>query len=118
MRWAEALEDTASASIPRSMEELPVTDRQISVPSESIGHLLDMIENRIREIGETYQANGRSHQDDLEITAFRAMARQLGFDFEVSATSSGLPLLDMNSRRLIDPVSPRSAGASRKTGNG
>jgi hypothetical protein len=71
------------------MKETPVTDKQVNVPSESIDHLLNMIENRIREIGETYQANGRSYQDDLEITALRAMARQLGFDFEVSSISSG-----------------------------
>lgn len=66
-----------------------MTDKQINVPSESIGLLLNMIGNRLREIGETYQANGRSYQDDLEITALRAMARQLGFDFEISAVSSG-----------------------------
>lgn len=66
-----------------------MTDKQINVPSESIVHLLNMIEGRIREIGETYQENGRSYQDNLEITALRAIARQLGFDFEVSAVSSG-----------------------------
>lgn len=64
-------------------------DKQINVPTESIDYLLSMIENRIREIGETYQANGRSYHDDLEITGLRAMARQLGFDFEVSAVASG-----------------------------
>ncbi|MCD5996947.1 hypothetical protein KDX38_25485 [Pseudomonas sp. CDFA 602] len=66
-----------------------MTDKQINVPTESIGSLLNMIEKRIREIGKTYQENGRSYQDDLEITALRAMARQLGFDFEVSSISSG-----------------------------
>jgi hypothetical protein len=66
-----------------------VTDKQINVPTESIDHLLSMIENRIREIGETYQANSRNYHDDLEITGLRAMAQQLGFDFEVSAVSSG-----------------------------
>lgn len=64
-------------------------DKQINVPSESVAHLLGMIENRIREIGKTYQANGRNHQDDLEITGLRAMSRQLGCDFEVTAVSSG-----------------------------
>lgn len=48
-----------------------------------------MIEKRIREIGKTCQENGRSYQDDLEITDLRAMARQLGVDFEVSSVTSG-----------------------------
>ncbi|WP_375122166.1 hypothetical protein [Pseudomonas sp. LW8] len=65
-----------------------MTDKQITVPTESIAHLLKMIESRILEIGKTYYANGQSYQDDLEITALRAMAQQLGFDFEVSSNGS------------------------------
>ncbi|WP_411566775.1 hypothetical protein ACLIN3_27520 (plasmid) [Pseudomonas orientalis] len=70
-------------------KELHMTDKQINVPTESIGTVLNMIEKRIHEIGKTYQDNGRSYQDDLEISFLRAMARQLGFDFEVSSVSSG-----------------------------
>jgi hypothetical protein len=66
-----------------------VDAKLINVPLGSVDYLLDMIENRIREIGKTYQANGRSYHDDLEMTAIRAMSRQLGFDFEVSSISSG-----------------------------
>lgn len=73
-----------------------MTDKQINIPSESIGLLLSMIENRIREIGKTYKANGSSYQDDLEITALRAVARQLGFDFEVSSISSGFAVTRYN----------------------
>lgn len=66
-----------------------MSNKQITVPSEFAESLLDLIEQRICEIGKTYQANGRSFQDDLEITAFRAMAQQLGFDFEVLSKSEG-----------------------------
>lgn len=66
-----------------------MTDKQITVPSEFTESLLAVIENRIREIGKNYQANGRSYHDDLEITGLRAMARQLGFDYEVSSVASG-----------------------------
>lgn len=73
-----------------------MTDKQITVPSEYASSLLDLIEERIREIGKKYQANGRSNQDDLEITAFRAMARQLGFDFEVLSEESGFVITRHN----------------------
>lgn len=66
-----------------------MTDKQINVPSESIVHLLNMIEGRIREIGKTYHENGQGYQDDLEISALRDMARQLGFDFEILADPTG-----------------------------
>lgn len=72
----------------------------INVPLESVDYVLDMIENRIREIGGTYQANGRSYHDDLEMTALRAMSRQLGFDFEVSSISSGFAV----TRHVHQPV--------------
>tara|TARA_B100001059_G_scaffold231687_1_gene268026 strand:- start:282 stop:740 length:459 start_codon:yes stop_codon:yes gene_type:complete len=70
-------------------KEIPVTDKQINVPSENINYLLNMVENRILEIGVTYEKNGRSYQDDLEISALRAIARQLGFDFEVLSSIKG-----------------------------
>lgn len=66
-----------------------MTDKQINVPSASIDSLLNMIEKRLCEIGENYQDGGRSYQDDVEISALCAIARQLGFDFEVSLVSSG-----------------------------
>lgn len=66
-----------------------MTDKQITVPSEFTESLLAMIENRILEIGKHYQANGRSYHDDLEITGLRAMARQLGFDYQVSSVAAG-----------------------------
>lgn len=66
-----------------------MADKQINVPSEFTGSMLGMIENRIHVIGESYQANGRSYADDLEITALRAMAQQLGFDFEISSVPAG-----------------------------
>lgn len=66
-----------------------MTEKQINVPSASIDFMLNMIEKRLREIGEKYQDGGRSYQDDLEISALCAIARQLGFDFEVSLVSSG-----------------------------
>ncbi|EOG4609248.1 TPA: hypothetical protein ACRNLW_002138 [Pseudomonas aeruginosa] len=66
-----------------------MSNKQITVPSEYAGSMLDLIEQRIREIGKSYQANGQSYQDDLEITAFLAMARQLGFDLEVRSCESG-----------------------------
>jgi hypothetical protein len=70
-------------------EAVSVDAKLINIPLESVDFLLDMIESRIHEIGGTYQANGRSYHDDLEMTALRAMSRQLGFDFEVSSISSG-----------------------------
>ncbi|MBI6557109.1 hypothetical protein YA0850_32730 [Pseudomonas veronii] len=70
-------------------EAVSVDAKMINVPLESVDYLLDIIENRIHEIGGTYQANGRSYHDDLEMTALRAISRQLGFDFEVSSISSG-----------------------------
>lgn len=66
-----------------------MTDKQINVPSECIDSLLKMIESRILEIGKTYHANGQNWQDDLEITALRAMANQLGFDFEILSIAPG-----------------------------
>lgn len=66
-----------------------MTDKQINVPSECIDSLLKMIESRILEIGKTYHTNGQNWQDDLEITALRAMANQLGFDFEILSIASG-----------------------------
>nr|WP_192963496.1 hypothetical protein [Pseudomonas fluorescens]CEK42339.1 hypothetical protein PQBR57_0386 [Pseudomonas fluorescens SBW25] len=77
-----------------------VDAKLINIPLESVDYLLDMIENRIREIGETYQANGRSYHDDLELTAIRAMSRQLGFDFQVSSISSGFAV----TRHVHEPV--------------
>lgn len=79
-------------------------DKLINIPLESVDYLLDMIENRISEIGETYQANGRSYQDDLEMTALRAMSRQLGFDFEVSSISSGFAVT-----RHVHPLTAQEA---------
>jgi hypothetical protein len=70
-------------------EPASVDTKLLNVPFGAVDYLLDLIENRIREIGETYQANGRSYHDDLEISALRAMSRQLGFDFEVSSIPSG-----------------------------
>lgn len=70
-------------------EAVTANPKLINVPLESVEYVLNMIENRIREIGETYQANGRSYHDDVEITALRNMSRQLGFDFKVSSISSG-----------------------------
>lgn len=70
-------------------EAVTANPKLINVPLESVEYVLNMIENRIHEIGETYQANGRSYHDDLEITALRNMSRQLGFDFKVSSISSG-----------------------------
>ncbi|EPA99478.1 hypothetical protein PG5_02850 [Pseudomonas sp. G5(2012)] len=58
-----------------------------------------MIEQRIREIGKTYQGP-KSNQDDLEITAFRAMARQLGYDFEVMSNADGFAI----TRHVYKPV--------------
>lgn len=77
-----------------------MTDKQITVPSEFTGSLLDMIEKRIHAIGENYHANGRSYQDDLEIAGLRAMARQLGFDFEVLSVESGFAV----TRHVFTPV--------------
>lgn len=81
-------------------EAVTVGAKLINVPLESVDYVLDMIENRIREIGGTYQANGRSYHDDLEMTALRAMSRQLGFDFEVSSISSGFAV----TRHVQQPV--------------
>ncbi|MNE91060.1 hypothetical protein D3C80_1886290 [compost metagenome] len=76
-----------------------MSNKQITVPSEYAESLLDLIEQRIREIGKNYQG-GRSYQDDLEITAFRAMAQQLGYDFEVLSDDAGFAI----TRHVYKPV--------------
>ncbi|WAT32283.1 hypothetical protein [Pseudomonas sp. GXZC] len=81
-------------------EAASVDVKLVNVPLASVDYLLDMIENRIHEIGVTYQANGRSYHDDLEMTALRAMSRQLGFDFDVSSISSGFAV----TRHVHQPV--------------
>lgn len=69
-----------------------MSSKQITVPSEYASSMLDLIEQRLHEIGKNYQANGRSYQDDLEITAFRAMAQQLGYDFEIRSVTDGFEI--------------------------
>lgn len=66
-----------------------MSSKQITVPSEYAGSLLDLIEQRIHEIGKSYQANGRNIHDDMEITAFRSMAQELGYDFQVLSDAQG-----------------------------
>ncbi|PAM84886.1 hypothetical protein CES87_05590 [Pseudomonas sp. ERMR1:02] len=61
--------------------------------------VLGLIEHSIREIGKTYQG-AKSNQDDEEITAFRAMARQLGNDFEVLSVDDGFAI----TRHVYKPV--------------
>lgn len=68
-----------------------MSNKQITVPSEYAESVLGLIEHRIREIGKTYQG-AKSNQDDEEITAFRAMARQLGYDFEVLSEGDGFAI--------------------------
>jgi len=70
-----------------------MTDKQITVPSVFVDSMLELIENHLLEIGKTYQSNGRSFQDDVEITAFRAMAQQLGYDFEISSIAAGFSVI-------------------------
>ncbi|KNH43710.1 MULTISPECIES: hypothetical protein [Pseudomonas] len=68
-----------------------MSNKQITVPSEYAESVLGLIEHRIREIGKTYQG-AKSNLDDEEITAFRAMARQLGYDFEVLSEGDGFAI--------------------------
>lgn len=70
-----------------------MSDKQITVPSVVASSLLDMIEERLHAIGKTYWANGQSYQDDLEITALRSMARQMGIDFEVKSADAGFEII-------------------------
>ncbi|MBD8567880.1 hypothetical protein QQL38_07275 [Pseudomonas syringae] len=66
-----------------------MSNTKITVPSEYAESLLNLIEQRIREIGKKYHANGQSYRDDLEIAAFRAIAQQLGYDFEALSGEGG-----------------------------
>lgn len=70
-----------------------MSDKQITVPSVVESSLLDMIEERLHAIGKTYWDNGQSYQDDLEITALRSMARQIGVDFEVTSADAGFEII-------------------------
>lgn len=70
-----------------------MSDLQITVPSIAAASLLDMIEQRLHAIGTGYRANGQSYQDDLEITALRSMARQMGVDFEVKSANVGFEII-------------------------
>lgn len=65
---------------------------QVTVPPQFANTVLDMIEQRVLTIGKTYRANGQSYQDDLEITAFRGMAQQLGFDLEIQSSADGFTI--------------------------
>ncbi|PBP76098.1 hypothetical protein [Pseudomonas syringae] len=65
----------------------------INIPTYFVGDVLDMIEKRIHEIGKTYQENGRSYPDDVEITELRRLAQQLGFDFTISSVNSGFSVV-------------------------
>lgn len=60
-----------------------MTHKQVSIPKEDIDTLLDAVEDKLHKIGKTYQANGKSWQDDLAITGLRKIAAQLGTDFEI-----------------------------------
>lgn len=66
---------------------------QISIPENAPDYLLDLIERRLSAIGKTYQANGRSYQDDLEMTALRHVATELGTSFDFKVTDEGFNVI-------------------------
>lgn len=74
-----------------------MSDKQITIPGETIGVVLNMIEKRLLEIGKGYQANGRSYADDLEIAGLQAIARQLGYGFDVMSVASGFAVTRIES---------------------
>lgn len=63
--------------------------KTIALSESNADLVLDLIEGRLFEIGKTYSANGRSWGDDLLITELRAIARELGHDFEILANQEG-----------------------------
>lgn len=100
-RRSEKSEPQSAAEVSPTNQQVPsLNDQKISVPSESVHSLLNMIENRIRIIGETYQQDGRSYHDDVEIAALCAISRQLGFDFDVSAVPSGFIIIRVHRNAL------------------
>lgn len=68
---------------------------QISIPDNAPDYLVDMIERRLSDIGARYQANGRSYQDDLEMTALRHVATELGTSFDIKVTDEGFTVIRM-----------------------
>lgn len=67
-------------------------DLQVDVPEEEVGYIIRAIKDRLHNIGKSYQQNGRSYADDLDIASLCRFARQLGYEIDVTDNGHGFAI--------------------------
>ncbi|WAH62200.1 hypothetical protein LZ023_40700 (plasmid) [Pseudomonas silvicola] len=61
----------------------------VTVPQENVAFIITALSARLSAIGAGYRARGQSYQDDLEIAALAAVARQLGWSLVPDRSTDG-----------------------------